>query len=279
MNPVLIQFGPLAIRWYGLMMALAFLAGLMLARRRARYFAVDQDVISDALLWAMLGGIAGARILFVVHNWSYFAAQPLQIVMIHHGGLVFYGGFAGAIAAIWLLCRRRQLPVLHIADLLIPALPLGHALGRIGCFLNGCCYGRPWPHGVSYSSQFSDVLAVQLDKGLLSTGSAAALPVFPIQLLETVANLLIVAMLLLAEKRLPYRGQLTALYLLGYGGARFLLEFGRGDYPELVGGLLTPAQIICLGVILPIGAGLWRLARQRRQSAVLAAANTGGDGA
>src|ERR1700761_2441381 len=126
------------------MMALGFAAGLWTATRRARLVNVSSDVITDVTLWLMLGSIIGARIVYVTTYWKQeFADQPFsEVFMIQHGGLVFYGGLIGAIVASILYLRWKKLPVWKIADILAPSIALGSVFGRIGCLLNGCCYGR-----------------------------------------------------------------------------------------------------------------------------------------
>ena len=214
------------------------------------------------VLRMIIGGVIGARILYVLQNWSDFRIRPEEIIRIDHGGLVFYGGFFGAVLAVGLYCRWKKLPVDEVADLAAPVLPLAHAVGRIGCFLNGCCFGKPFSHfpHVQYLPG-SDVQLVQHVKGLCPPDSAAPLPVFPIQLAASLSNLAIFALLMFLEKRVKRRGQLFALYMILYSLARFLIEFGRGDYLTYLGPF-TPAQVVCLG-LFPAGAALFVILGRR----------------
>jgi len=245
-DPVAFQIGPLTVRWYGICVALGFLAGFGVVHWRAPRKGIPRDVASDVVFWTMVGGILGARLWYVLMNLPDFLGRPLEIIRIDHGGLVFYGGFAGAVAAAALVCRVRHISPTAVADLVAPGLPLGHALGRIGCFLNGCCFGHPWDGagGVTYAPE---------------TGALG--PLFPIQLVASLMNLVLVGVLLLAEPRLKHPGQLLALYVALYAFARFWVEFGRGDY-RLHVGLLTPGQLVC-AVLFPVGAVVFLALRQR----------------
>ncbi len=253
MDPIAFHLGPLTVRWYGIMVASAFLVGFFTLQRRARSReGIDEETAGNLTLAAMLGGIVGARILYVAQNWPEFRGHPLEMLRIDHGGLVFYGGFFGAVAAVGLYCLRKKLPAGEAADLAAPVLPLAHAVGRVGCFLNGCCFGKPFAHfpHVQYLPG-SDVQLIQRIKGLCPPDSPTCLPVFPIQLVNSLTNLAIFALLLWFEKRLERRGQLFALYIVFYSFARFCTEFGRGDYLNYVGPF-TPAQAVCL-VLFPAG--------------------------
>ncbi len=265
MSPEAFHLGPLTIRWYGIAVATGFLAGFALASQRARRRQMPPEVVGDLLLWTMLAAIVGARLLYVLQNWREdFADAPLEIIRIDHGGLVFYGGFAGAILAVLIFCRRRRLPLFEVGDLLAPVVPLGQAFGRLGCLLNGCCFGRPWNGccAIHYPPE-TGVANVQAAQGLLNHGALTALPVFPIQAALSLMNALIVVILLLAERRFRLSGRLFGLFMVLNGGGRFLLEFGRGDYLKPVAGL-TPAQLVCL-LLVPLGFGLIFLGGRRNR--------------
>jgi phosphatidylglycerol:prolipoprotein diacylglycerol transferase len=251
-DPVAIQLGPLSIRWYGVFVALGFLAGYQLAQRRSRALGLAPQVAADITLAAMVGGIVGARVLYVSQNWDEFSLVPWEAVAIWRGGLVFYGGFLGALAAVVFWSWRKGWPLLSIGDMVAPALPLGHALGRIGCLLNGCCFGFRWqgPCGIVYPGFTADgavngPLYVQRLLHWLPTDGVTCLPVFPIQAVDAAGNLAVCLLLLRCGRRPRWRGQLFPLYLLLYPAMRFMVEFGRGDYLVRSGGL-TSAQWLCL---------------------------------
>ncbi len=252
MDPVALYLGPLTIRWYGVFFAIGFVAGYWVLLARARKSTVGETHAGNLALTAMLAGVAGARLLYVTTHWSQFQGQPwLEMLRIDHGGLVFYGGFIAATLSMLLYARRNRLPLGNIADLAVPALPLAHAFGRIGCFLNGCCFGKVSDSVLAWTyPATSDVRAIQIAKGLLPPDAVACLPVLPVQLFESGFNLLLCGGLLLLEKRLPRYGQLAAVYLSVYACGRFILEGLRGDYPA--GGMLTPGQNTAI-LLLPAG--------------------------
>jgi phosphatidylglycerol:prolipoprotein diacylglycerol transferase len=266
MDPVAFQLGPLSIRWYGILTAAGFLAGYLIASRRAPQRGVSREAIADLVFWIMVGGILGARLFYVVQNWSDFSGRLIEIIRIDHGGLVFYGGFCGACIAVAAVCRIKHLPMAAVADICAPALPVGHALGRVGCFLNGCCFGWPWRGAcaVEYPHD-TGVMYVQKALGLLPPQAIAATPVFPIQLVAAAMNLVIFATLLVIERRLRFRGQLFAAYLVLYGTGRFLVEFGRGDYLRCYAGL-TPAQLLCF-LLVAVGIVAFFLLRRKSMAA------------
>ncbi len=271
MDPVALRLGPLTIRWYGVMVAVGFLVAFQIVQKRARRFGFTPANAADLSFLLMLGGIVGGRALYVLTNWSEFRGNLIEIIRIDHGGLVFYGGFLGALAFGAATCWVKSWHPLRVADLFVPALPVGHALGRIGCLLNGCCFGKPWHHAaaISYPAAVEGAAGalvangpwvVQVQKGLIQQTAVACAPVFPIQLLATAANLLIVAGLLAWERMRPHRrGELGAIYLLLYSATRFATEFGRGDYVQ-AGGWMTPAQKLCL-FLFPAGLVLLGLVR------------------
>jgi phosphatidylglycerol:prolipoprotein diacylglycerol transferase len=244
-HPIAFYLGSLPIRWYGVMMALGFAAGLWTATRRARRLNVSGDVISDTTMWLLIGSIIGARVVYVTTYWKQeFADQPLsEIFMIQHGGLVFYGGLIGAsIAGIGYLSWKK-LPVWKIADILAPSIALGSVFGRIGCLLNGCCFGRacdlPW--AVCYPAE-------HIAGGAL---------VHPVQIYDALLNLALFIGLELFVTRRKFAGQVFALYLIGYAVFRSIAETFRGDYPtDHIHNGLTSAQLVSIG-IFATGVFLW----------------------
>jgi len=243
-HKIAFQLGSFTIYWYGILVALAFLAGLWTASRRALHDAIRGETIVDLGPWLLLGTIVGARALFVISYWREdFAGKPLwQVLNIRGGGLVFYGGLIGASLACLAYVRIKKLPLWKIADILAPSIALGHAIGRIGCLMNGCCYGRvcdlPW--------------AIRFPSGHESYPSR----VHPTQLYESALNLGLYAFLAWRFQRKKFDGEIFALYLLAYSVLRAFVESFRGDYPFAYRGLLTPAQMLSLP-IFAAGAFLW----------------------
>lgn len=249
-DPVCITVFGRPIYWYGVFMALAFGAGLLhwtlLGRREGR----PPGFASDLSFWLIVGGIGGARLAYVLGNWREFADTPGLIFRVDKGGLVFYGGFFGAWLAVWLFARARHAPVLKLFDFTLTALPLGHAFGRIGCFINGCCQGSP--HVGLLSCTYPAKSAVwwsQMQDGLIPANAPASLPVWPVQLFEALGNLILYAVLMAVYRRRPADGSIFVLYFLLYPILRFNLEFLRGDLSDrvVVHGL-TSAQWVSAGL-------------------------------
>ncbi len=258
------SLGPITIYWYGVFVALGFIAALLVMQWRAGKASFARERIADLVVAAMIGGIVGARLFYVAINWSYFARNPLEIVMVQHGGLVFYGGFIGATLAVLLLCRKRQHDPWVVADLMAIGVPLGQTLGRIGCLINGCCFGKPtgsWFHVTYIAPPHNLVHDIQVENGVIDAHEAC-LPVFPVQLVQSLINLSIVIVLLVVARRLKRPGQLFGLFLVLYAVGRFVNEFNRGDYISYYFGVFTIAQVICL-LLLPVGVGIMVYRRPR----------------
>jgi phosphatidylglycerol:prolipoprotein diacylglycerol transferase len=245
MDPVCFHIGSRPVYWYGVFMAFAFLAGLFhwhwLSRKTGRHGAIGGDLA----FWLMLGGLGGARIAYVIANFDYFRAAPGDILRVDQGGLIFYGGFIGAFLAFVGFARGRHVGFLDLADFAVTALPLGHALGRVGCFMNGCCQGSLAPA-----------------PSWLTGGQAR----YPVQLYEAGINLIVYALLTVLYVRSPRRGRgiVLAAYLLTYPIGRFCLEFLRGDARLRWGGF-SVAQELSLALVA-LGAGLWGYARRTQDN-------------
>ena len=230
MYPILFELGPVRLYSYGLMLALGFLLAVNLAERRARGAGLDSNKIQTLALVALLAGLIGARLGYVFLNWRFFAQRPLEIFRLDHGGLVFYGGLAvGVLVGIW-VARRQALPGWKTLDVMAPPFVLAHAVGRIGCFLNGCCYGKP----------SSVPWAVVFPNDLVSR--------HPVQLYEAAALVGIFFLLTRAERSNPRPGTVTLIYGFFYGGWRFFIEYFRGDNPVVALGL-TVFQWLSIGLI------------------------------
>lgn len=257
MNPIVFEFGKLSIHWYGIMVALGFLASVGWMQWNRRQVGMTIDQVADLTFFALLGGVLGARTWYVIQFWEEFRGHPLEIVMIQKGGLVYYGGLLLAMLVIFGFCRWRQLSLARVLDLCAIGLPVGHAFGRIGCFIQGCCHGRPATGWLSFQyPRVGYVVDVQghLFNPLLSQ------PVYPVQLFESGGSLLLAVIMYFALRR-QRPGQTAALYLIGYGLMRFSLEFFRGDHRNLLCGVFTPAQTMGM-ILVPVGVVAWLLLRK-----------------
>jgi len=238
MLPIIFDFGtidlfglivPLKIYTYGSLMALAFLMGMGLSARLGKRVGINPEFIYDLGLYILLGALAGARLFYILFvNPEYYLENPLHILYLNRGGLVFYGGFLAAIPIAIFFCRRHRVPLLKLADVVIPSLALGHAIGRLGCLAYGCCYGKYWPGGICFPAE-SPAYMDHLHRGWIAFVDKFSIPVFPTQLVESFANILIFSILLLLFFRKSYDGQVLFRYLLLYPPARFVIEFFRGD--------------------------------------------------
>ena len=239
MHPILLKLGPLTVYTYGVMLAVAFTVSTWLAVRAARGMPPERVAITPGQLWdfssvALLGGIAGGRVFYVLLHWGWFLDSPQDVVAIWRGGLVWYGGFLGGLLAGWCYVRAKRLVYLRVLDQFIPFVALGHAIGRVGCFLNGCCYGRP----------------TQAWCGVVFPGQS--LPALPTQLIEA-GGLLVLFVSLRKMAQRPWvlgrPGRLLGLYLVSYAGLRFVVEFLRGDQVPIWAGL-TLQQLISLSLLV-----------------------------
>jgi len=240
-HPILFHVGSFPIHAFGVMTALAFALGLWTATRRARRVGLSGDVIADVTLWIMIGTLIGARAVYVITYWQEeFSGQPLrEIFAIWHGGLVYYGGLIGATVAGAVYLRWKKLPLLKIADVLAPSIALGSVFGRIGCLLNGCCYGR--------ASDLPWAVCFPEDNPL----HPPTTPVHPTEIYDSLLNLGLYALLAWGFRRKKFDGQIFAAYLVCYAFTRSFVEYFRGDYSDAHHHFgLTPAQLVSVPILI-----------------------------
>lgn len=221
MHPILLNLGSFSVYTYGFFVALGFLAAIyyvLYILKKKKSEIISQDNFLTLCFYTIITAILGARLLYVIINLKEFASSPLSIFAIWEGGLVYYGGFILAILFVILYSHNKKIPVLKFADILVPAIALGHFFGRIGCFFAGCCFGKacdlPW--SVVFNNP--DSLAV---KGV---------PLHPVQLYESFANFILFIVLHIFNKKQHNAGMTFAFYLIGYALIRFVIEFFRGDF-------------------------------------------------
>jgi phosphatidylglycerol---prolipoprotein diacylglyceryl transferase len=250
MRPVLIRIFGLGIPSYGLMLVISFLAAIFLVRRSAKKYNIPPAIIENLAFWVMVGVIIGGRLLYVLFHLNEYY-DFFTIFEVWRGGMMFFGGFLGAICAGILYIRYVKLPVLLLADLIAPSIALGEFFTRIGCFLNGCCFGLqcnlPW--GVKFPS---DSIAGQSPVG--------AFHLHPTQLYSSVFGLLLFIYLFLRSRRKYYRGELFGLYLTVSGLYRLAVDFIR--YYENAANLWVN-QLISIGVIA-CGIALFVYSRKKK---------------
>lgn len=260
MHPVIFEFVRIRIYSYGLMVALAFLITTFLVRRSIETVGIPKEKFDGFALWLLVSGIIGARLFYVILNIKDYMDSPLEILMLNHGGLVFFGGLLSAlIVGVWFL-KRNKLPAWKLVDFIVPYAALGHSIGRMGCYLNGCCYGKPWGGklGVIFPPDSLAGMAFPYEK------------IFPIQIFSSFLLLMLFLILSLIYKYKRFDGEVVASYLILYSIARFIIEFFRGDNPHVAFGL-TVFQIIYLVIFfVAVPIYLWQLYQNLRlQSRVL----------
>lgn len=256
MHQVAFHIGSKPIHWYGVCIAIGFLAALGILVWKRRHANMTKDQIFDMAMLALFCGILGARAFYVIEFWKEnFAGRSFwKIFRIDEGGLVFYGGFILALIAVCVYAKLKKLSIPLILDIAAPAMALAHAFGRVGCLLQGCCFGKPvsdggscgivFPQNSRPAGRFPDI-----------TANGVSLPLHPVQIYEAVLNVILCVLLLLMFRYSKKAGQVASVYLICYAVMRFSLEFFRGDHTDSIAGF-TPSQAIAL-VILPLGIALF----------------------
>jgi phosphatidylglycerol:prolipoprotein diacylglycerol transferase len=248
MHPRLLQIGPFTLYSFGLMVIIGFLAGVFLARRLAGERGLPGEAFVDAAVVMLFASVAGARLLFVALHWRDYSGLA-EAAAIWRGGMSFHGGLAAGVLAGVIYMRRLKLPVLALGDAAAPALALGYAIGRVGCLLNGCCYGGPTT--LPWGMHFPDA-----DPRFLY---------HPAQVYASILNLMLMAALIHAYRRPHRSGQVLALYLGGYSVYRFAIEsLRKGVTAKVLAFGLTEAQVFSIFVI--VAAAAWWLWLERHSA-------------
>lgn len=270
MHSELFSVGPLVLRSYGLCMALGFLLGWQAAAWLCKRTGQNADALASLLTWLMVSAIFGARAAYVLEHWkAEFADAPLDILRIDKGGLMFYGGLITASIPLLLHARANRQHLFQVTDLILAVVPVGHAFGRIGCFMHGCCYGKITRScvGVSFPKDSPAWWEqVHASPPLLPPTALESLPVIPTQLIEAAANVLLFVLLFtLYPKRYRQVGFISGCYLVCYAVLRFGIEYLRGD-PRLAFGPLSISQTISVGLLL-LGVGCLAYSQRARPAA------------
>ena len=233
MHPVLLAIGKFRIYTYGLMIAIGLIVGVILARRQAAREGIDPDRIVDITFYVLVVALIGSRLLFVAFYLEDYLSQPLRILKFWEGGLVFYGGLLPAVAVgLWYI-RRIGLHLWQAADIFAPSIAIGHAIGRLGCFFAGCCYGKPC--SLPWAVTFTD------PRSLAPLG----IPLHPTQLYSSLSLFFLFGLLIFLRRRKTFHGELLWSYALVYSIMRFFIEFLRGDYRgTILAGLLSTTQAV-----------------------------------
>lgn len=244
MFPVIFKIGNFAISSYGVMNMLGYIAAVFYLIKYKKRVNTDADTIWNIMFIVILAAILGGKIMYIIVSWGELGptiADKLRNILTNFRyGFVFFGGFIAGVTSLAVYLIKKKLPLVKMADFLIVALPLGHAIGRVGCFLVGCCYGKPWngPWAVTFT-----------DPQALVATHLLGVPLHPTQLYEAFANLIIFAVLHFSYQKKHRAGSIVLLYAAFYGLLRFGIEFFRGDFR---GGFflgMSPSQLVSVGIV------------------------------
>ncbi len=217
MHPILLKIGSITLYTYGLFVGLGFLTAVLVSGKRGKKYNIKPEQMSDLFFIILVSAIAGARILYVIINFSEFSGNLINIFKIWNGGLVFYGGFIAALAAAIIYIKKTGLLMWQTGDIIAPGIALGHSIGRLGCFSAGCCYGKqcnlPW------AVTFTDPHCL----------APIGVPLQPTQLYSVLSNFIIFLILIWLDKRKKFDGMVFWSYILLYGIFRSFIEIFRGD--------------------------------------------------
>ncbi|MEA3492818.1 MAG: prolipoprotein diacylglyceryl transferase [Candidatus Margulisiibacteriota bacterium] len=253
MRPILFNIGGLSIHSYGLMMAIAFLVGIFIAICYAKREELKGDIIIDLSVYVIIAAIVGARFLYVAGQWDKYKDNLLDIFMVQKGGLVFLGGLLLSILVVVLYAKRKRIPVLKLLDVLTPGTALGYAITRIGCFLNGCCFGMPT----------DSPCGIEFPPGSLAYFYYPDQHLHPTQLYSSASMLLAFIILIVLYRFKKFDGQIFYWGLIFYSVYRFAVEFLRFSPMHWLG--LTPSQWI---VLLTFAIGVYGLVHKRFKSSI-----------
>ena len=244
MHPVLFDFGQFTIYWYGVLLAAAYLLGLQFALWRARRRGLDSQQVMDLGILVIVSALLGAKLLLLVVDFRQFTSSPGALFGLLRSGGVFYGGLIAAVAAALLYLRWKRMPLWTTTDVFAPGIALGHVVGRLGCLMAGCCFGRPT--SVPWAITFTDPVA------FTNVGTRLGVPLHPTQLYEAGAELVILIVLLVWERRgHGFPGRTFWTYMLLYGVSRFAIEFYRGDSRGMVFDTLSTSQFVSV-LLVPL---------------------------
>lgn len=262
---------------YGFLLMVAFFVAIAIARWRAGKEAIDPNKITDLGIYLVCAGILGARVFYVIQYFENYRDNLFSIFKVYEGGLVYYGGLFAAIVTLFVFSRKHRLSFLKILDIVTPSTILGLGFGRIGCFLNGCCFGKVAPH-VPWAIQFprtmdktgiidgSPAFLHQYELGLVQLSDTHALPIHPTQLYSFLADVALFFILSVFFRHRKRNGEVFLLFGIGYPIIRFCMELLRNDTP-LFFNFFTIAQIISIPMFV-ISASLFAISRIKPASSV-----------
>lgn len=242
MHRVLFQIGSVTVYTYGVCIALGLIAAVTLAYYRSQEFGLNADYMFNGGIIAFVFGMIGAKLLYIIVEFKSYMADP-SLFLQFGSGFVVYGGLILGIAAYLIYFRIKRVPVLQYLEIAVPAVSLGQALGRVGCVMAGCCYGKVCPEDAWYALHFP-----------AGTEGMAGVPLYPVQVMCVILNLILCAILIWSNYKEKLAGLSFSLYLTLYSAGRFLIEFLRNDPRGFVGPLSTSQFISIFTFIIGVGA-------------------------
>ena len=266
MQEIAFSIGSMEIHWYGILSACGFLSAMLALMWKRHIAGVSKDNIMDIGMIAMFAGIAGARLFYVIQFHEQFEGDFLKVFRVDQGGLVFYGGFILSTIVLITYCKIKKINLARLLDVFAPAVALGHAFGRLGCFMQGCCFGKPaggsWL-GVTFPAGSAPAYRYPAPAtGDIFMQKVESLPLYPTQLIEAGVNFALFGILFFIAGRFKKPGRVAGIYVVCYAVLRFLMEFMRGDHSHSVAGM-TPSQSVAVFITAPVGilmivfAGKW----------------------
>jgi phosphatidylglycerol:prolipoprotein diacylglycerol transferase len=254
LNPILFSFGSFEIRWYGVMIVLAVMAAIGISLLEAKRKNFSQDVIWDIGLWAVIGGIIGARLLHVIDKWDFYVNHPDQLL--NFAGLAVWGAVLGGGLAILIYCMVKKISFWKLGDIVAPGAIMAQAIGRVGCTINGCCYGDVCDLPIAVIYQNTNSYAPQ------------GVPIYPTQEFHMIWNLIGFGVLWLIRKKVKPDGALFLIWLIFFAMGDYAIRFFRGDTTPFMFGL-PEAQVV--DIVVAVAAAAMLIVRIVRYKAPLLA--------
>ncbi len=237
MKNELLTIGPVTVYGYGLMIAIGVLAAYFLGEFRAKRRKWDYDIVFGVTMWAMIGGVLGAKLLYIITDIKNIIANP-SILLDFGNGLVIYGGLICGVLSVIVYCKIKKVYIPQWFDVLIPSVPLGQAFGRLGCFMAGCCYGAETDSWFSVVFKNSDFAPNHVH-------------LYPTQLMSSAGNFIHFILLMYVMPRFFKKpGQVVSSYMIFYSIGRFVIEFFRGDEVRGQIGPFSTSQFISIFILL-----------------------------
>ena len=254
MFPNLFTIGPFTLHSYGLLVAIGFITGITITTKLGKHEGISSEKIMDMGFIIVLSAILGSRLLYVIINSRYFIQNPLEILYIWEGGLVFSGGLLGVILIMIFYTRKHKLSLFKIGDLWAPAIAIGQAIGRLGCLMAGCCYGKPTDLGFGLTFTNPHSLA------------PLNIPLHPTQLYSAITGFIIFGILMLLYKKRTFNGQVFLWFLILHSTARLFVERFRGDERGIfLNSNMTTTQLVAMLILMASVISLMILKRKNDQ--------------